>query len=59
MCHKDIRSNVIMCSSNFEGFLKTLKVFLNERFKVKKKVQMFKKFIKRFKGSKLHLLKKS
>ena len=35
VCHKDIRSNMIKCSSNFEGFLKTLsflktlKVFLN------------------------------
>ncbi len=28
-CHKDIRSNVIMCSSsNIEGFLKTLNAFL-------------------------------
>ena len=29
VCHKDICLNVITCSSNIEGFLKTLTVFLN------------------------------
>ncbi len=29
LCHKDISSNVITCSSNIESFLKTLKVFLD------------------------------
>ena len=28
VCHKDIRSSMITCSSNIEGFLKTLKGFL-------------------------------
>jgi len=48
--HKDIRSNVITCSSNIESFLKTLKVFLDFEGFLKKRDS---KLIKRFKCSKL------
>jgi hypothetical protein len=45
VCHKDIRSNVITCSSNIEGFLKTLKGFLKTlKVSLNREVQKVQRF---------------